>query len=77
MDVVSISGTVGTYFVTNEIGNLYKWNVDNMVKFKADKEDNIQQRYVDSSRGSVFRVRSMINPEFCKIKRISTDLRTY
>lgn len=49
-----------------------------MVKFKEDKENqNIKQRYICGTRASVFRVRSTIKPEACKIKRITKDPRTY
>ena len=49
-----------------------------MVKFKVDNEErNVTQRYVESCRGSVFKVRSMINPEFCSVKCTTPDLRTY
>ena len=32
--VTSISGSIGNYYLTNEVGELYHWNVDNSVKFK-------------------------------------------
>lgn len=64
MDIISLSGNIGIYYVTNEKGNLYKWDVDNMVKFKRFEENKkISQRYVNSTRGSLFHVRSTIKPE--------------
>jgi hypothetical protein len=46
-DIISISGSTGIYYASNEKGNCYKWDVDNMVKFKIDKEnEQFAQRYV-------------------------------
>jgi len=36
-DIVAITGSVGTYYVTSELGSCYKWDVDTMVKFKLDR----------------------------------------
>jgi hypothetical protein len=32
-----MSGSLGTYYATNESGSCYKWDVDTMVKFKLDQ----------------------------------------
>ena len=50
-------------YLTNESGKLYQWDVDNMVKFKVHEEnEKSAQRYVSSSRGNLYRVRSTIKP---------------
>ena len=36
--IISLSGTVGNYYITNEIGEIYRWDVDSSVKFKIDRE---------------------------------------
>ena len=75
-----MTGSVGVYYATNELGTCYKWDVDSMVKFKTDREDQINkvsQRYVEACRGYFYRVRSMINPEFCQVSLKTEDLRTY
>jgi hypothetical protein len=49
-----------------------------MVKFKLDREnEQVTQRYVEACRGTVLKVRSMINPEFCKVVRKTKELKTY
>jgi hypothetical protein len=76
--LVLVSGSVGTYYATNERGNCYKWDVDTMVKFKLDQESGqATQRYVEGCRGAVLRVKSLVNPEFCKAARVTKEPRTY
>lgn len=36
--VSSIAGTIGKYYLTTALGELYHWDVDSSVKFKIDKE---------------------------------------
>lgn len=76
--IISISGTMGNYLVTNESGELYRWDVDNSVKFKMDKEEQkVCQRYVSCCRGVNFRVRSMICPELTKAVRVTSEPKSY
>lgn len=77
-DLIAITGSVGTYYATDQSGRCYKWDVDNMVKFKEDRDESkVVQRYVEACRGSVYRVRSTIKPELCGVVRKTEELKTY
>jgi hypothetical protein len=76
--VASLAGSIGHYYLTNETGELYHWDVDSSVKFKPEREnERVPQRYVAATRSAICKVRSMVVPELTKVRLLTEDLRSY
>lgn len=76
--VTSIAGTIGKFYLTTATGQLYHWDVDSSVKFKIEKEDEkIPQRIVECSRGSLWKIRSLVVPELTRVKKVTENPCSY
>lgn len=52
--------------------------MDSSVKFKLEREnEKIAQRFVSSTRSSIFKVRSLAVPELTKVKLLTEEPRSY
>ena len=49
--IISVSGHPGSYYVTDQNGQAYVWEVDSSVKFKPEKtKERLSQRIVECSK---------------------------
>ena len=48
--MISVSGHTGIYYVTNQDGVVYKWDVDNSVKFRRSADKESTPRIISCSR---------------------------
>lgn len=39
LNLVSVTGHIGSYYMTNQLGEIYKWDVDANVKFRLYKDN--------------------------------------
>ncbi len=75
--IISLSGSTGNYYATNERGQLFHWAVDSSVKFKTAAREKHDQRIVCSCKGSLFKVRSMVAPALSRVTRLTTECESY
>lgn len=73
-----MSGHTGVYEVTNQNGEVYRWNVDSSVKFRKHVEyEKWTPRIIECSRGREYRLKTLPEPELCSVRTLTKSLKTY